>query len=122
MRTIRSTSHRPCAMRGQFLLFFRMGQDVFQRVPNGLVIHGVNQHAVFAIFKNVPRAAIMGGHHRQPSGSGFQKSEAKGFSECRVYKHAFSLGGPTIKLRYFRCSVCFGHSAVPAQVIVVYQF
>jgi len=97
-------------------------QGFLQSGAQRLAAGDIHQQTVAASAQDVDGTPIVGGHHRQTTGRGFDQGQTKGFGERRVHKHATASGCPAIDRWNLRTAVMFGIGDLAVEILTIDGF
>ena len=116
------TAHRLDAVVAPAAPLGWLGQSLLDGRLEGIQIGYVHQGPVVASGQDVPRPAVVGGHHRQPAGGCLQQGEPERFGEGRIDEQPPQPGGPAVDLRDLLAPVLLGIGDVAVEIKAVDKF
>ena len=93
----------------------------FQCLLKRTGISDIDQQSVVTSSLNVARPSVIGRHHRQAAGSGFEERQTKGFGQRWVNEQTSFLGGPSINRRNLGASMLFGVRNGSVEIVAIHQ-
>jgi len=97
-------------------------QGFLQRGAQRLAAGDIHQQPVAATAQDVDRTAIVGGHHRQTAGRGFNQGQTEGFGERWVHKDATASCRPAVDRWHLRAAVVFGIGHLAVEILPINGF